>query len=78
MHEKQGVRTHVLLVVAMAVIIAVVTGLSLPLIRHYLRNQVTDQLDQDLQHSVIAFQDLQSERLATWSAITRFFQGFLH
>jgi signal transduction histidine kinase len=64
-HEKKGIRTHVLLVVAMAVIIAVVTGLSLLLIRHYLRDQVTDQLDQDLQHSVIAFEDLQSERLAT-------------
>ena len=36
--EKQGIRTHVLLVVAMAVIIAVVTGLSLLLIRHHLRN----------------------------------------
>lgn len=64
-HEKQGVRTHVLLVVAMAVIIAVVTGLSLLLIRHHLRNQVKDDLSLDLQHSVIAFQNLQAERLST-------------
>jgi signal transduction histidine kinase len=61
--ENQGVRTHVLLVVAMAVIIAVVTGLSLLLIRHHLRNQVTEDLTQDLQHSVIAFRNLQAERL---------------
>jgi signal transduction histidine kinase len=63
--EKQGIRTHVLLVVAMAVIIAVVTGLSLLLIRHHLRNQVTDEFSQDLDHSVVAFQNLQAERLGT-------------
>ena len=63
--EKQGVRTHVLLVVAMAAIIAVVTCLSLLLIRHHLRNQVKDDLSQDLQHSVVAFQNLQAERLTT-------------
>ena len=44
MREKLGVRTHILLVVAMAVIIAVVTGLSLLLIRHHLRDQVTADL----------------------------------
>src|ERR1035441_5956070 len=49
----------------MAVIIAVVTGLSLLLIRHHLRNQVKDDLSRDLQHSVIAFQNLQAERLET-------------
>jgi signal transduction histidine kinase len=64
-HEKQGVRTHVLLVVAMAVIIAVVTGVSLLLIRHHLQNQVTDDLSQDLHHSVIAFRNLQAEQLGT-------------
>ena len=62
--EKQGIRTHILLVVAMAVIIAVVTGLSLLLIRHHLRDQVTDDLTRDLNHSVIAFENLQAERLA--------------
>ncbi len=49
----------------MAVIIAVVTGLSLLLIRHQLRNQVTDDLSNDLDHSVAAFQNMQAERLET-------------
>jgi len=65
MRGKPGVRTHILLVVAMAVIIAVVTGLSLLLIRHHLRNQVTSDLSADLDRSAVAFQDLQAERLAT-------------
>jgi signal transduction histidine kinase len=65
MREKEGVRTHVLLVVAMATIIAVVTGLSLLLIRHQLLNQVTSDLSRDLDHSVVAFQTLQAERLET-------------
>jgi len=65
MREKEGVRTHVLLVVAMAAIIAVVTGLSLLLIRHQLLNQVTNDLSRDLDHSVVAFQTLQAERLET-------------
>lgn len=49
----------------MAVIIAVVTGLSLLLIRHQLLNQVTDDLSSDLDHSVVAFQNMQAERLET-------------
>ena len=61
--EKPGTRTHVLLVVAMAVVIAVVSGLSLLLIRHRLRNQVTDDLSRDLDQSVVAFQNMQAERL---------------
>jgi signal transduction histidine kinase len=63
--EKQGVRTHILLVVAMAVIIAVVSCLSLLLIRHHLRNQVTDEFSRDLDQSVVAFHNLQAERLGT-------------
>ena len=63
MRDKQGVRTHVLLVVAMALVIAIVTGLSLLLIRHHLRNQVTDDLSRDLDHSVITFQNLEAENL---------------
>jgi signal transduction histidine kinase len=62
--EKQGIRTHVLLVVAMALVIAIVTCVCLLLIRHRLRAQVTDDLSQDLNHSVITFQDLQAERVA--------------
>jgi signal transduction histidine kinase len=61
--EKQGIRTHVLLVVAMALVIAIVTGLSLLLIRHRLRVEVANDLSQDLSHSVITFQNLQAERV---------------
>jgi signal transduction histidine kinase len=63
MRAKQGVRTYLLLVVVMALVIAFVTGLSLLLIRYHLRRQVTDALSQDLNHSVINFQNLQVERL---------------
>jgi signal transduction histidine kinase len=63
MREKQGIRTHVLLVVAMALVIAIVTSLCVLLIRHRLRVQVTDDLSRDLHHSVITFQNLQAERL---------------
>lgn len=63
-NEKQGIRTYVLLVVTMAFVIALVTGISLLLIRHQLREQVTDNLSKDLDHSVVAFQNLQDDRLA--------------
>jgi signal transduction histidine kinase len=63
-YRKQGIRTHVLLVVAMALVIAIVTCVCLLLIRHRLRAQVTDDLSQDLNHSVITFQDLEAERVA--------------
>jgi signal transduction histidine kinase len=61
---KQGVRTHVLLVCAMALVIASVTTLSLLLLRQGLRAQITKNLSEDLTHSVITFQNLQAERLA--------------
>jgi signal transduction histidine kinase len=61
--EKQGIRTHVLLVVAMALVIAIVTGMCLLLIRDRLRVEVTNDLSQDLSHSVITFQNLQAERV---------------
>jgi signal transduction histidine kinase len=61
--EKQGFRTYVLLVVTMALVIALVTGTSLLLIRHQLRERVTDEFSQDLDHSVVSFQNLQAERL---------------
>jgi signal transduction histidine kinase len=63
--ERPGFRTHVLLVIVMALVITVVTGLSLLLIRHQLRNQVTEDLSQDLGHSVTAFRNLQAERLVS-------------
>lgn len=61
--EKQGLRTYMLLVVTMALVIAFVTGTSLLLIRHQLREQVTDEFSQDLDHSVVVFQNLQADRL---------------
>ena len=61
--QNQGVRTNILLVVTMGVIIASVTGLSLVVVRRYLRDQVTGEFTQDLANSVVAFQSLQAERL---------------
>ena len=63
MREKQGIRTHVLLVVAMALVIATATSLCVLLIRHRLLAQVKDDLSHDLDHSVITFKNLQAERL---------------
>lgn len=60
---KQGVRTRLLLVVAMALVIAVVTGVTLLLLGRHLRRQVTDDLSLDLDRSVVTFQNLQTERL---------------
>jgi signal transduction histidine kinase len=47
----------------MALVIVIVTSLCLLLIRHRLREQVTNDLSADLGHSVTAFQNLQAERL---------------
>ena len=63
-HRKLGIRTHILLVLAMTLVIVLVTSLFLVLLRHRLRAQVTDDLSQDLNHSVITFENLQAERLA--------------
>lgn len=61
---RQGIRTQVLLVLAMAFVTVVVTATSLFLIRQRLRAQVTDDLSHDLSHSVVAFHNLQAERLS--------------
>ena len=61
--EKQGIRTYALLIVSMALVIAFVTGVSLLLIRHHLSGQFNSNLSQDLNQSVVAFQNLQAERL---------------
>lgn len=63
MRKKLGVRTHMLLAVTMALVIAVVTGLSLLLIRHQLRTQVAEDLNEDLSHSMVTFQTLEAERV---------------
>jgi len=57
-------KTHVLLVLAMAVVTVIVTALCLVMLRHRLRAQVTDNISQDLMQSVITFENLQAERLA--------------
>lgn len=59
-----GIRTHVLLVLAMALVTVFVTGLCLLVIRLRLRAEVTDSLSHTLTHSVTAFQDRQAERMA--------------
>lgn len=61
--RKQGVRTYALLVLGMAAVTLIVTSLCVLVIRQRWRAQVTDDLSRDLEHSVIAFQDLQAERL---------------
>ena len=53
-----------LLVIAMALVIAIITALSLLLIRHQLSRQVTDNFSRDLDRSVTTFRNLQAERLA--------------
>jgi signal transduction histidine kinase len=62
--ERVSIRTHALLVFAMALVTVSVTALCLLLIRQRLRTQVTDDLSHDLSHSVITFHNLQAERLA--------------
>lgn len=60
--RKPGIRTHLLLVLAMALVTVIVTGVCLLLIRNRLRTDVRDNLSRDLSHSVGAFHDLQTER----------------
>jgi signal transduction histidine kinase len=63
-NENSGVRTHVLLVFAMALVIVSVTAVSLLLVRQRLSTQLREDLSQDLRHSVITFEDLQAVRLS--------------
>ncbi len=64
LRRLQGVRTHVLLVLAMTLVTVFVIGLCLLVIRIRLRTEVTNNLTQDLARSVAAFQDRQTERMA--------------
>lgn len=61
--EGRGIRTHVLLVVSMALVIVIVTGFSQLLIRRQLGNQVVAELSQDLNRSVAGFRSLQAQKL---------------
>jgi signal transduction histidine kinase len=63
LRRKQGIRTYALLVLGMALVTLIVTILCVSIIRNRWRTQVTEDLSQDLEHSVTAFQDLQAERL---------------
>jgi signal transduction histidine kinase len=63
LRRRQGIRTYALLVFGMAVVTLIVTSLCALIIRSRWRAQVTEDLSQDLEHSVTAFQNLQSERL---------------
>lgn len=62
--EGRGIRTRVLLIVSMALVIVIVTGLSQLLIRRQLGNQVVSELSQELNRSVAAFRSLQAQRLS--------------
>ena len=62
-YDTGGIRTHVLLVIAMAVVIVCVTSFSLLLVQRRLHTQLTANLSQDLNHSVVTFNDLQAVRL---------------
>jgi signal transduction histidine kinase len=64
LRRKQGIRTYGLLVLGMALVTLIVTSLCALIIRNRWRTQITDDLSQELEHSVIAFRDLQAERLA--------------
>src|SRR5579875_1600347 len=59
---KEGIRTQVLLVLAMALGTAIVTIIFLVLIQQRLREQVTQDFSMDLERSVVTFQNLQAER----------------
>lgn len=62
--RSPGIRTHTLLVLAMALVTVLVTSIFLILLRHRLRTQANEDLSQDLTHSVMTFQSLQAERMA--------------
>jgi signal transduction histidine kinase len=57
-------RTHMLLVIATAAVTAIVTILFIVLLQHRLETQVTGDLSESLQQSVVAFANLKAERLA--------------
>jgi signal transduction histidine kinase len=63
MGEKRGIRTRMLLVAAMAFIVAASTLCSLLIVRHQLEAQVTQNVEADLAHSVVTFQNLEAQRL---------------
>jgi signal transduction histidine kinase len=65
--QGPGIRTRALLLTSLALIIAVTTASSLYIVRNRLRQDVRDNLQADLDHSVQTFQDLEANRLTTLS-----------
>ena len=61
--RRGGVRTYLLLTLAMTLVTIIVTGLCLLLIRSRLLSDVRTNLSQDLSHSFASFEDMQAERL---------------
>jgi signal transduction histidine kinase len=57
-----GIRTRLLLQISVALIIGTTMALSLLVVRNRMRAHVQDQLHEDLQHSLMTFQDLQARR----------------
>ncbi|HEV2136050.1 MAG TPA: ATP-binding protein [Terracidiphilus sp.] len=62
--RKQGIRTQVLLILAMSVITAGVTLVSLLAIRGSLQALITQNLSSDLRHSLTIFENMQAQHLA--------------
>lgn len=62
--HRHGVRTQVLLILAMSVITAGATLVSLLAIRGPLQSLITQELSSDLLHSLATFESLQAQRLA--------------
>ncbi len=62
--RRQGVRTQVLLILAMSVITAGATLVSLLAIRGPLQTLITQNLSSDLRHSLATFESMQTQRLA--------------
>ena len=62
--RKQGIRTQILLVLAMSVITAGATLVSLLAIRGSLQALITQNLSSDLRHSLTIFENMQAQHLA--------------
>ena len=64
MREKRGVRTRMMLVAPLVLVIASVTAASLLIVRDRMRQQFSNNLSDDLTHSVETFQNLEGQRRA--------------
>jgi signal transduction histidine kinase len=62
LRRSAGIRTRVLLVSALVLVIALVTGGSLVIVRNQVREQAAQTLSADLTHSLATFQNIQRQR----------------